>query len=187
MCRWVVALVLACVLGAGCGNGDKKKVDGGTPTTDAVQDIAPADTGYDCGACPPPFDSEDWAELPRDLADEPPPPDLADEPQSPKDTLDVPEPPLDVADTAEIPEPPPDIEPDYQGMPVAAFRITSMTIQHPKFCVGGPGDCQEINAFIETYRRECGQRGIEYVLTPTDTPYDRMLLNYLARRKALFR
>jgi hypothetical protein len=42
----------------------------------------------------------------------------------------------------------------------------------------------EINAFIERYRKECGDRNIEYVLTPTDTPYDRMLLHYLARRKA---
>jgi len=45
----------------------------------------------------------------------------------------------------------------------------------------------EINAFIERYRRECSGRRIEYVLTPTTTPYDRMLLDYLARRKALNR
>jgi uncharacterized protein (DUF58 family) len=48
------------------------------------------------------------------------------------------------------------------------------------------GYIEEINAFIEDYRRECGERNIEYVLTPTDEPYDRMLLNYLARRKAMF-
>ena len=45
---------------------------------------------------------------------------------------------------------------------------------------------QDINAFIDRYRKECSDRNIEYVLTPTDTPYDRMLLNYLARRKAMF-
>ncbi len=43
----------------------------------------------------------------------------------------------------------------------------------------------EMNAFIERYRRECSGRKIEYVLSPTSTPYERMLLNYLARRKAL--
>jgi uncharacterized protein (DUF58 family) len=45
----------------------------------------------------------------------------------------------------------------------------------------------EVNAFIETCRRECSDRNIEYVLTPTDTPYEVMLLDYLARRKALLR
>jgi len=48
------------------------------------------------------------------------------------------------------------------------------------------GYIEEINAFIDNYRRECGQRNIEYVLTATDEPYDRMLLNYLARRKAMY-
>ena len=48
------------------------------------------------------------------------------------------------------------------------------------------GYVKEINSFIETYRRECGERGIEYVLTTTSDPYDRFLLNYLARRKAMF-
>ncbi len=42
---------------------------------------------------------------------------------------------------------------------------------------------QELADFIALYRRECGDRNIEYVLTSTDTPYDRMLLDYLARRK----
>ena len=45
----------------------------------------------------------------------------------------------------------------------------------------------EMNAFVEGYRKECSDRNIEYVLTPTDTPYDMMLLNYLARRKALLK
>ena len=46
---------------------------------------------------------------------------------------------------------------------------------------------EEMNRFIETYRKECSDRDIDYVLTSTDTPYDRMLLNYLARRKAMLR
>ena len=46
---------------------------------------------------------------------------------------------------------------------------------------------EEMEAFIERYRKECSDRNIEYLLTPTDTPYDRMLLDYLARRKALRR
>jgi len=45
----------------------------------------------------------------------------------------------------------------------------------------------EINAFVDFYRKECADRNIEYVLTPTGMPYDLMLLNYLARRKALMR
>ena len=45
----------------------------------------------------------------------------------------------------------------------------------------------EINEFIETYRRECSLRNIEYVLTPTSQPYDSMLLEYLARRKAILK
>ncbi len=46
---------------------------------------------------------------------------------------------------------------------------------------------REIGEFIEKYRKECSDRNIEYVLTSTDTPYDRMLLHYLARRKAMLR
>jgi uncharacterized protein (DUF58 family) len=48
------------------------------------------------------------------------------------------------------------------------------------------GYVEEINAFIENYRRECSERNIEYSLTTTDQPYDRMLLDYLARRKAMY-
>ncbi len=44
-----------------------------------------------------------------------------------------------------------------------------------------------IDEFVANYRKECSDRNIEYVLTPTDTPYDRMLLNYLTRRKAMRR
>jgi uncharacterized protein (DUF58 family) len=43
---------------------------------------------------------------------------------------------------------------------------------------------QEVADFISRYRRECGDRNIEYVLTTTATPYDRMLLNYLAKRRS---
>ena len=46
---------------------------------------------------------------------------------------------------------------------------------------------EELNAFVENYRKECGDRNIEYVLTRTDDPYDRMLLTYLARRKLLIK
>jgi uncharacterized protein (DUF58 family) len=46
---------------------------------------------------------------------------------------------------------------------------------------------QDINAFIDRYRKECSDRNIEYVLTSTDTPYDRMLLNYLSRRRTMSR
>ena len=45
----------------------------------------------------------------------------------------------------------------------------------------------EMRSFIERYRRECSERKIEYALTPTDVPYDRMLLDYLARRRALMK
>jgi len=45
----------------------------------------------------------------------------------------------------------------------------------------------EVSAFVENYRKECGDRNIEYMLTRTDDAYDRMLLTYLARRKAMRR
>ena len=46
---------------------------------------------------------------------------------------------------------------------------------------------REVRDFTETLKRECSQRNIEYVLTPTSKPYDTMLLEYLARRKAMTR
>jgi uncharacterized protein (DUF58 family) len=49
------------------------------------------------------------------------------------------------------------------------------------------GYIQAVNEFIARYRKECSDRNIEYVLTPTNMPYDRMLLNYLWRRRALRR
>jgi len=45
----------------------------------------------------------------------------------------------------------------------------------------------EIKAFIDRYRKECSNRNVEYVLTPTDTPYEKMLLAYLARRNNMGR
>ncbi len=43
----------------------------------------------------------------------------------------------------------------------------------------------ELRAFIDRYRKECSDRSIEYVTVATSEPYDRMLLNYLARRQRL--
>ncbi|NLW85419.1 MAG: DUF58 domain-containing protein [Planctomycetes bacterium] len=45
----------------------------------------------------------------------------------------------------------------------------------------------QMRQFIEGWRKECGDRRIEYLNVVTDTPYDTMLLNYLARRKAMMR
>ena len=44
-----------------------------------------------------------------------------------------------------------------------------------------------VDGFISEYRRRCAQQNIEYVLATTDTPVERMLLNYLAKRKAVRR
>jgi uncharacterized protein (DUF58 family) len=41
----------------------------------------------------------------------------------------------------------------------------------------------EMQAFIERYRKECGDRNIDYHTVTTTTPYDRMLLDYLAGRR----
>ena len=41
---------------------------------------------------------------------------------------------------------------------------------------------RQIEAFIDTYRQGAAESNIEYVLAQTDTPYDRLLLAYLARR-----
>jgi uncharacterized protein (DUF58 family) len=43
---------------------------------------------------------------------------------------------------------------------------------------------QAMDEFVERYRRQCGQQDIEYVLATTETPWDRLLLRYLAQRKA---
>ena len=46
---------------------------------------------------------------------------------------------------------------------------------------------KELTAFIEWWRKECSDRNIEYVVTSTSQPYDLMLLNYMAKRRALAR
>ena len=42
----------------------------------------------------------------------------------------------------------------------------------------------EIDAFRETYRRECFQAGVDYVPLDTSMPFDKALTEYLARRSA---
>jgi uncharacterized protein (DUF58 family) len=41
---------------------------------------------------------------------------------------------------------------------------------------------QEMEAFIENYRRACAEGNIDYVLADTATPYDFMLTRYIAKR-----
>ena len=41
----------------------------------------------------------------------------------------------------------------------------------------------QIEAFINGYKRDCSEGHIEYVVTDTSVPYDRMLTEYLGRRK----
>jgi uncharacterized protein (DUF58 family) len=41
---------------------------------------------------------------------------------------------------------------------------------------------QEVEAFIENYRRSCAEGNIDYVLAETSTPYDYMLTRYIAKR-----
>ncbi len=41
---------------------------------------------------------------------------------------------------------------------------------------------EQINAFIENYRRACAEMQIDYVMTDTSVPYDYMLSRYVARR-----
>jgi uncharacterized protein (DUF58 family) len=43
---------------------------------------------------------------------------------------------------------------------------------------------QEIDAFRETYRRECFQSGIDYVALDTSMPFDRALTEYLLMRQS---
>lgn len=45
----------------------------------------------------------------------------------------------------------------------------------------------EMQSFLDRYRRECSDRNIEYVQATTDTAYDRMLMDYLARRSRIAR
>jgi len=41
---------------------------------------------------------------------------------------------------------------------------------------------EQIEAFIEGYRRRCAEAGIDYVTTDTSVPYDFMLSRYIAKR-----
>ncbi|NQT41387.1 MAG: DUF58 domain-containing protein [Planctomycetes bacterium] len=41
---------------------------------------------------------------------------------------------------------------------------------------------QQVEAFIEGYRRACAEAQIDYVMTDTSTPYDFMLSRYIAKR-----
>ncbi len=43
---------------------------------------------------------------------------------------------------------------------------------------------EQIDTFVEGYRRKCSEMGVDYVLTDTSTPYDFMLSQYLAKRNA---
>lgn len=44
---------------------------------------------------------------------------------------------------------------------------------------------EEVQTFIEQYRKDCGDSTVEYVQTDTSVPYDFMLLSYLGKRKRL--
>ncbi len=41
---------------------------------------------------------------------------------------------------------------------------------------------EEMDAFIETYRRGCAETNIDYVMTDTSVPYDFMLSRYISKR-----
>ena len=41
---------------------------------------------------------------------------------------------------------------------------------------------EQVEAFIETYRRACAETNIDYVMTDTSVPYDFMLSRYIAKR-----
>jgi hypothetical protein len=43
---------------------------------------------------------------------------------------------------------------------------------------------EQVEGFIETYRRACTESRIDYVMTDTSVPYDFMLSRYLAKRNA---
>ena len=44
---------------------------------------------------------------------------------------------------------------------------------------------EQINAFIDGYRRSCAESNIDYVMTDTSVPYDFMLSKYIAKRTLL--
>jgi hypothetical protein len=41
---------------------------------------------------------------------------------------------------------------------------------------------EQIEQFIENYRRACAETRIDYVMTDTSVPYDFMLSRYIAKR-----
>ncbi len=41
---------------------------------------------------------------------------------------------------------------------------------------------EQIQAFVENYRRACAETQIDYVITDTSVPYDFMLSRYIAKR-----
>ena len=41
---------------------------------------------------------------------------------------------------------------------------------------------KQVKDFIDAYRQGATESNIDYILAATDTPYDRLLLSYLARR-----
>ena len=44
----------------------------------------------------------------------------------------------------------------------------------------------EIDAFCDSYRRECFQNGVDYVKLDTSMQFDRALMEYLVNRKARY-
>jgi hypothetical protein len=42
-----------------------------------------------------------------------------------------------------------------------------------------------MSQFLETYKRECREHAIDYVMMDTATPFDVALTGYLARRERL--
>jgi hypothetical protein len=44
---------------------------------------------------------------------------------------------------------------------------------------------EQIDGFIEAYRRGCAESNIDYVMTDTSTPYDFMLSRYITKRAQL--
>ena len=40
----------------------------------------------------------------------------------------------------------------------------------------------QMQAFVDTYRRDCAEARIDYLTVDTSTPYDRLLMQYLSKR-----
>ncbi len=43
----------------------------------------------------------------------------------------------------------------------------------------------QIEEFVDSYRMECSESRVEYVITDTSVPYDFLLTAYLGKRKRL--